>query len=101
MSTDDLNSGGITTPRPPAAKAVFGENFSTELMISENLVSDKPEISTASESETTPRAYKIAATTGPVPLSVGAVISDNVDSKVQASPSVQSFIVKTVCGSSS
>src|SRR5256885_612349 len=82
MSTDNLNSGGITTPRPPAAKAVFGENFSTVLMSSANLASDKPEISTASESETMPRAYKTAATTGSVPLSVGAPISANINSKV-------------------
>src|ERR1041385_6573279 len=74
MSTDNLNSGGITTPRVAEAKGVFGESFSTELMISANRASDKPEISIASESDTTPRSYKIAATTGPVPLSVGAPI---------------------------
>src|ERR1041384_6621297 len=70
------------TPRLPAAKAVFGENFSTELMISANLASDKPEMSTASESDTTPRSYKIAATTGPVPLSVGSPISAYVNAKI-------------------
>src|ERR1041384_8749138 len=102
MSTDNLNRGGITTPRVPEAKEVFGESFSTELMISANRASDKPEISIASESDTTPRSYKIAATTGPVPLSVGApIFRRNVNAKEQPSRRLQSFIVKTVCGSSS
>src|ERR1043166_3080553 len=74
MSTDNLNSGGITTPRLVEGKRLVGQSFSTEFVISAKPASDKPEISIASESDTTPRSYKIAATTGPVPLSVGAPI---------------------------